>query len=365
MRKTNFFISQALIFSGFGILINFGCHYPTEVSTSVDKIFYNTSSVVQDSFGVYSMNPDGSNQNLVYKGGRITSPPRGSNILVTKTKPDSTLFIMIDIFGNNEKLLFTQYGYYGYAILSPNGKYIAYGAYGTVGTHKIRNLDTKIDITFGDSTKGYLLDIPVFSPDSKQLLYGQYQGSSSIFAVNVNGTGNKLISSNIKDNNQSTYFLQCFDWSPDGKKVCSIQILGQNFVLNIFDLQSSTSSIFQIDSLTFSSIKWSPLGKYILLNTWRLSYNGEGVNALPIIYDVSKNEIKKFPISDQLDISDFLDYEWSPDEKEVLLLMNERTFLSSYKFSTLSLNLSSGISTDIHVNSIIWGQFYWSRNKGE
>ncbi len=148
-----------------------------------DNTIIFSSAVNYNWSGIYKMNIDGSNKQLLTPANKSFSDPQispdGSKISVTSNDQNGSQIFVMNVNGSGLKqLTFT---------VSPSWIDISYPRDGNYG--------------------------PVWSPDSKRLAYVSYEnGSPDIFVMNANGTGNKrLTDTPLRDESPA--------WTKDGNYI--------------------------------------------------------------------------------------------------------------------------------------------------
>ena len=342
-----------------------GCYNPSDpVATSYNKIIY-TLGGSASSPGVYSMNTDGSGKTLIYPNGQVSSSPRGNFLLIAKLLPnDSTEYIMTDLAGKNEKKLFVINGINIYAILSPDAKYVAYNYYifGSRYYLRLHKLDDNTDIAIGDTLTVNGHNVPVFSPDSKRLLYTS--DDFTIRFMNVDGTGNSALVTNAYNMHSQAYSPQSFDWSLDASQIC-YDALGTGHIesLSFYDMLTGLTTSHKVDSLTALSVRISPKGTYTLYQTGGLlSYHGnQYFVSTPWLYNISTGEAKQLILPYPAAAHGIVDYTWSPDEKKLLLQSSGSNPDGSGFYSTIfSVDVASGNAIDLQMPNVGFCEIFWS-----
>ena len=153
---------------------------------------------------------------------------------------------------------------------------------------------------------------PVFSPDSKKIAFlfnkdhvkrGMYGGNPQLFELyTIDTNGNNL--KKISESPDTSYFVQCFCWSPNGKRIAYSAGTAENteegkhLGSGIFIINSDGSNLrtFIDDEMT-GEICWAPDGTNLAFT------NSSGINIA--------NSDKRYVLIDGTEPV------WSPDSKQI------------------------------------------------
>jgi Tol biopolymer transport system component len=325
----------------------------------VAKIFY---SLLQSTNDVYTTDLTGANTQRIVTNAGIYSPPRGTQVLVVRTVGDSLQFLLTDPWGINTRLLFSK-PYAAYRALSPNAKLIAYDVITQTGHWmKVQNLSSNSESIIIDSTEYPSNNTPVFSPDSKKILFAVLVGTVFKLAIsNVDGTNRKIITDTASVAiSPSEIFPHPYDWSPDGTKIIYYASTSTPEVnsFTIIDIQSGEKTIISTDTMWHREINWSPNGRYLLYYIRRYIQdikNGDQTIETLFLYDLQAKTSKRFDVPYKLPSGVCPVYQWTPDEKNIILSTSEWNGNSNQsKYEAFLLDISSGtfIPLDLPIHQI-------------
>ena len=208
-----------------------------------------------------------------YDGRNMTEIPLGQNIIFYyNLSPDARKLFFISQYpgyylytmntDGTEKVLLTEIPYNSFknAKFSPNGRLIAYFEHSyhqfaikllvsnTSGTYK------KVMKDSINSSAGVALD---WSPDGSRIIYHDYGLNEPVGKICVVDTSNRNITV-LADG----YFPY---WSPNGSKICFINLNGTNTEIFLMDQDgSNVTSVSNIPGISPYNIKWSKDGMRIL-----------------------------------------------------------------------------------------------------
>jgi hypothetical protein len=217
-----------------------------------------------------------------------------------------------------------------------------------------------------DSSEYLSYNTPVFSPDSKQLLFAVLDGSAYKLAIsNIDGTGRTKITDTASVAiSPSENYPHPYGWSPDGTKIIYFAGAYNSSVtsLTIVDVQSKEKTIIATDTIGNRYINWSSSGRYLLFQ--KISYT-QDLHSAPqtigklFLYDTQVKTLKQFDVPYQLPTGTCAEYQLTPDEKNIIL--NTSEWANNYTQSlseSFSLDISSGkfISTNLPPYQFYIGQ---------
>lgn len=174
---------------------------------------------------IYSIKADGSNEIKLTSQNDNHSPqyfPDNNSIIFSSSNNTSTGIYKMNINGSNKQLLTPQGKPFGDPKISPNGNMISITLFDWNGSQIFvmnsdgSNLKQKTFTVSSKSFPGYPRDgnsNAVWSPNSDKFAYVSYEnGSPDIFIINSNGTGNKrLTDTPLRDENPV--------WTKDGNYI--------------------------------------------------------------------------------------------------------------------------------------------------
>jgi len=205
---------------------------------------------------IYTIRVDGSNEIKLTNQDNNFSPqfsPDNRSIIYTSSNNNGTGIYKMNRDGSNKQLLTPPDKSFGDPVVSPDGKLIAITSYDAKGSQifVMHNDGSNLkQLTFTASPRsfpGWPVDgnyNPVWSPNSSQLVYVSFEnGSPDIFLIQSNGAGNKrLTDTPMRDENPC--------WTKDG-----------NFIL--FSSNRNTKLSSEIYIMKTDGQLQTPLTNYI------------------------------------------------------------------------------------------------------
>jgi Tol biopolymer transport system component len=265
-----------------------------EKKASADRVLFVSDREKSNAFAIYTMNADGSDQTRISKGegmffdpswspdhkrilfSRIMNPEKRMSSLCTMSADGTDV---VEFVPGKENTLHVGPSW------SPDGKHIAYSA-ANIGDGKIDSSIYVMDSDGKNQKKIVEGVVPVWSPDSKRLLFSPTpeSGVPALKTIDLDGT-------NVK-----TLAEQGFGaaWSPDGKRFVYTGVVEGNPAL--FSMDSDGSNLKQLtkftDTITIGPV-WSADGKSILftklpkemgdkpqMEVWRMDADGSNGKAV-------------------------------------------------------------------------------------
>ncbi len=206
--------------------------------------------------------------------------------------------------------------------VSPNGRYLNYIDWTAIElavkdleTGKSWNITSRG--TWNDPVQ--FPDISIWSPDGKQLAYYWFNGENTeIWIANFDGTEDHLVSSDVM-------LPWIIDWSPDGKHLLAInnvsdpeKPLGHYDQLVLISVVDGSLSILKsFDELHTCHMKFSPDGKYIVIDVGHCQQGGNGDIYLLALDGSSEGWLVTDPANDR-------EAMWSPDGSGIIFLSDRR-----------------------------------------
>ncbi|MBI5326016.1 MAG: PD40 domain-containing protein [Ignavibacteriae bacterium] len=240
------------------------------------KIFYTYISDEGKIDGLYSINPDGSNKTLLKSNSVIFSKPqKGKMVFIQVNYSAITLFLKVSSTdGTNEVLINSNEDLLRDAEISPKGDKLLYvvmtslSNYHTSYLH-VSNIDGSddriIDSTMISQSDDNYIEA-AFSPDGNSIAFIDYSESNReyINVCDVNGNNKRRINQS-PISIASSFSLQTFDWSPDGKNIVvnNWDEISRDVSITILNVANGTSENIYTVSNYIGKPVWSPNGKYI------------------------------------------------------------------------------------------------------
>ncbi|HLK60526.1 MAG TPA: hypothetical protein VKU00_28450 [Chthonomonadaceae bacterium] len=256
-------LALALTLSGFS---THNVRAQQEPNAEKERILFVSDRDKADDYTIYSMNPDGSDQTRISKGGGIAFDPAWSpdhkqilySYVASREKPQSDLMVM-KADGSAPTLLVPgeERTLYLSPTWSPDGKHIAYSAV-QVGDGKI---DIALYVMDADGKNRKKLGegvAPTWFPDGKRLLFSPLPSAGDAPDMkSMDADGTNVKSQNVKG-------LGAI-FSPDGKHIAFTS--NGNDRPNIFVMDADGKNVTQLtkdpDTLALGPV-WTKDGKHIL-----------------------------------------------------------------------------------------------------
>ncbi len=253
------------------------CAYPSCSSNGLMIAFVHYND--QNDYELYVIDIDGGVSNLLATAcrylGQPSWAPDDSRIVFTINRTcnsDTNDIHIINSDGSNHEIL-THIGDNSYPVWSPDGSLIAFSSNrdGFTGIYLMKPDGSELKLLTEQNAS---FTCPRWSPDGQYLVYVscEFEGSQ-IFTVDIDGKNQKQLTTTVspvwydkgfpRDGNESPV------WSPDGNKLAYIS--WQNGNPDIYVMNSDGSNKRQI---THSDKRdempcWSPLGDYIVFSSRR------------------------------------------------------------------------------------------------
>jgi WD40-like Beta Propeller Repeat len=210
--------------------------------------------------GIYSWNPDGSNQTLIAPGGRPAPSPDGKKIAFTKVPPEggNTELYVMNADGTGASRLTDDATFEEWPAWSPDGSEISFTSTEGDGTYEVFKMNPDgsgvVQLTSGGGLDkgGFRAD---WSPDGTKLVYmsNVEDGNFDIWTMNRDGSGKTNLTHAPHVPEHMPY------WSPDGTKILYFKLvagLGASLYTMNTDGTDQQQLIFDT---TNNSAAWQPL----------------------------------------------------------------------------------------------------------
>jgi Tol biopolymer transport system component len=205
---------------------------------------------------------------------------------------------------------------------SPDGRYLSFVDWSTGGDLAIRDLrdGTNRRVTNkGPSSDEWVDEGSVFSPDGRQLAYTYYDKD---LALNLRVVGLDGSAARVLYKSRDMYYVQAFDWSPDGKNILAV-LTGKNYTNQIAWISVNDGSTRVLRTLPWRGpglgvgVSLSPDGHYI---AYDFAANEDSDNAE--IFLLAADGSSEVPLV--RNPADNISPKWAPDGKH-LLFLSDRT----------------------------------------
>lgn len=192
------------------------------------------------------------------------------------------------------------------------------------------------------NTNSLWVEQAVWSPDAKRIAFiaGTMRGDDNvdIYVMNIDGTDLRQITTTARP-----YYS--LDWSPDGSRL--MYIIRASESVGVYTLDPNGGEPHMLAPIKEpKEVRWSPDGKYILLNVWTDQHSSD-----PRVLIIDTNGTTIYTFSEAKDIHAMA---WSPDGAYIACLMSDSGGYGLYTFP-----LTGGTPTRLISNLPLSNTLQW------